>query len=148
MIAGHDSVIVQTVVRLLLPWIRIFALYVLLHGHDSPGGGFQGGVIMAASYILIGLALGRDELDRSFPEESALRWSVAGALVFLLAGVLGLAGGGALLDYAAAPVPGITRIDLRYYGVLVIEIGVFMTVTAALTLIFARLAKTAEGEAA
>jgi multicomponent Na+:H+ antiporter subunit B len=147
MIGGHDSVIVQTVVRLLLPWIRIFALYVLFHGHDSPGGGFQGGVIMAASYILIGLALGRDELDRSFPEESALRWAVAGALVFLLAGMLGLAGGGALLDYAAAPVPGLTRIDLRYFGVLVIEIGVFMTVTSALTLIFARLAKTAEAEA-
>jgi multisubunit Na+/H+ antiporter MnhB subunit len=72
MILGHDSVIVQTMVRLLVPWIRIYALYVLFHGHYSPGGGFQAGVIMAASYVLLGLALGRAEFDRSLPELTPL----------------------------------------------------------------------------
>ena len=58
----HESVIVRTAVRLLAPLVQIFGLYVLFHGHYSPGGGFQGGVIMAASYILIGLGLGRESL--------------------------------------------------------------------------------------
>lgn len=146
MIQGHDSVVVQTIVRLLVPWIRVFALYVVFHGHYSPGGGFQGGVIMAASYILIGLALGRDELERALPETGALRWGLGGALLFLLAGVAALAGGGALLDYAAVPVPGPGPVRLRYLGMLLIEIAVFIAVTAALTLIFLRIARTAEPE--
>lgn len=147
MILGHDSVIVQTMVRLLVPWIRIYALYVLFHGHYGPGGGFQAGVIMAASYVLLGLALGREEFDRGLPEPDAVRWAVSGALLFLLIGVVGLLAGGALLDYAAVPVPGVPGTRLRYVGILLVEIGVFVGVTAALTLIFGRLARTAEGRA-
>jgi multicomponent Na+:H+ antiporter subunit B len=146
-IQGHDSVVVRTMTRLLVPWIRIFALYVLFHGHYSPGGGFQGGVIMASSYILIGLALGRPELEHTIPELSALRWAVGGALLFLLTGIAGLAGGGALFDYGATPLPAVAPITLRYFGILVIEAGVFVAVTAALTLVFIRIARTAETEA-
>jgi multicomponent Na+:H+ antiporter subunit B len=146
-IRGHDSVVIQTTVRLLLPWIQIFALYVLFHGHGSPGGGFQGGVIMAASYVLLGLALGRRELRRSLPERRALGWGVGGALVFLGTGVAALTGGGALLDYAALPLGRLPAPTLRYLGVLAIEIGVFIAVTATLALIFVRLARSAEARA-
>ena len=145
MIMGHDSVIVQTMARLLVPWIRIYALYVLFHGHYSPGGGFQAGVIMAASYVLVGLALGRQEFERSLPEPDAVRWAVAGALLFLLVGGVGLLAHAALFDYATLPIPGLTPTRLRYIGILLVEMGVFVGVTAALTLIFGRLARTAEG---
>jgi len=145
MILGHDSVIVQTMVRLLVPWIRIYALYVLFHGHYSPGGGFQAGVIMAASYVLLGLALGRAEFDRSLPEPDAVRWAVGGALLFLLLGASGVVASKPFLDYAALPIPGLTETRLHYVAILLIEIGVFIGVTAALTLIFGRLARTAEG---
>jgi len=63
-IERHDSVIVITFVRILLPFAQLFALYVLGHGHHSPGGGFQAGVILAAGYVLVALALGREALDR------------------------------------------------------------------------------------
>ena len=54
-IAPRD-LIIRITCRLLVPVIQIFALYVLAHGHHSPGGGFQGGVIMAASFIMMDLS--------------------------------------------------------------------------------------------
>ena len=44
--------------RMVIPVIQIFALYVVAHGHHSPGGGFQGGVMLGASFILFALAFG------------------------------------------------------------------------------------------
>ena len=52
----EPDLIVTNTVRLIVPVIQIFALYVLAHGHVSPGGGFQGGVAMGASFILVALA--------------------------------------------------------------------------------------------
>ena len=43
---------VKTTCRMIVPFSMIFALYVIAHGHHSPGGGFQGGVILGASVIL------------------------------------------------------------------------------------------------
>ena len=52
----EPDLIVTNTVRLIVPVIQIFAFYVLAHGHVSPGGGFQGGVAMGASFILIALS--------------------------------------------------------------------------------------------
>ena len=60
MIERHDSVVVVTFVRALLPVMQLFALYVLIYGHYGPGGGFQAGVMLGAGYILLALALGRE----------------------------------------------------------------------------------------
>jgi multicomponent Na+:H+ antiporter subunit B len=145
-ILGHDSVIVRTLVRVLVPPIQLFALYVVFHGHGSPGGGFQGGVILAAAYILIALALGRDELDRRVREGVVLLLSAGGVLIFALTGALGVLLGGALLDYQVLPFPGARGSAARALGILVIEIGVAIGVGGALILIFCRLAKAGEGE--
>ena len=53
---AEPDLIVTNTVRLLIPVIQIFAFYVLAHGHVSPGGGFQGGVLMGASFILVALS--------------------------------------------------------------------------------------------
>ena len=55
-VSTEPDLIVTNTVRLLVPVIQLFAFYVLAHGHVSPGGGFQGGVIMGASFILVALA--------------------------------------------------------------------------------------------
>ncbi|MFQ5828462.1 MAG: MnhB domain-containing protein [Candidatus Methylomirabilia bacterium] len=146
MIQGHDSVIVRTLIRVLVPPVQLFAFYVLIHGHGSPGGGFQGGVVLAATYILIALALGRAELDRRVPEERLLVLGAIGVLIFALTGLLGVLSGGALFDYQVLPFPGLQGAELRALGILLIEIGVFLGVASVLTLIFCRLAKMGEGE--
>jgi len=147
-IREHDSVIVRTVVRALVPFIQLFALYVVFHGHGSPGGGFQGGVILAASYILIALALGRAELDRLVQEGAVLVLGALGVLIFALTGALGPVLGAPLLDYEVLSLPGVHGPEARALGILIIEIGVAIGVAGALTLIFCRLAKAGEGEGA
>lgn len=147
MIRGHDSVIVQTVVRVLVPPIQLFALYVVFHGHGSPGGGFQGGVILAAAYIMIALALGRKELDRRVREGKVLALAATGVLIFAVTAALGPVLGSALLDYKVLAFVGPSGSAARALGILIIEIGIAIGVAATLILIFCRLAKTGEGEA-
>ena len=60
-VEAEPDLIVTNTVRLIVPVIQIFAFYVLAHGHVSPGGGFQGGVLMGASFILVALSWDLDE---------------------------------------------------------------------------------------
>lgn len=139
MIERHESVIVTTFARLLIPLAQQFALYVLVHGHESPGGGFQAGVILAATYILLALALGRQELDRRVNERVCLALAAAGVLLYALTGLGGMLFGGAFLDYGALPFP-VPIAEARYLGILLIETGVALAVAATLVVLFCRLA--------
>lgn len=135
----HQTVVVRTVVRLLVPLVQLYALYVIFHGHYSPGGGFQGGVILAASYILIGLALGGDELRRRVNEPTLVVLASTGVAIFGLVGALSLLYDANFLDYGAlALLPGEIA-DRRALGILLVEIGVALTVASGLLLIFMRL---------
>jgi multicomponent Na+:H+ antiporter subunit B len=139
MIERDDSVIVTVFVRLSLPLAQTFGLYVLAHGHYSPGGGFQAGVILAATVVLVALALGRQVLDRYVRERALLALGAGGVLLYLLAGVAGLVLGPAFLDYSALPL-GVSPVRARYLGILIVETGVTMTVAATLVVVFCRLA--------
>ena len=64
---AFGSPILDAACRLMVPFMLLFALYVIAHGHDSPGGGFQGGTIIAATIILIRMVHGQEQtwgLDR------------------------------------------------------------------------------------
>ena len=138
MIERHASVVVQTFVRVLTPLAQLFALYVLAFGHYSPGGGFQAGVILGATYILLALALGRDILDRKVNQPVCVALGAAGVLLYVLTGVAGMAGGGTFLDYSRLPLP-VTPVRARYFGILFIETGVTLGVAATLIILFCRL---------
>ena len=93
MIERHDSPVVTSFVRVLVPISQLFGLYVLVHGHESPGGGFQAGVILAASYIVLALGLGREALDRRVSEPWCLALGALGVLIYALTGVVGVVRG-------------------------------------------------------
>jgi multicomponent Na+:H+ antiporter subunit B len=136
-IQGHDSVVVVTFARATAPLAQTFALYVLVHGHESPGGGFQAGVIFAASYVMLRLALGAGAPDGRLDEPRWLALAAAGVLLYLATGLAGLAGR-AFLDYAAlAP---LQPVPARWLGILLVETGVGLAVAATLVVIFRRLA--------
>jgi multicomponent Na+:H+ antiporter subunit B len=137
-IERHASVVVQTFVRVLTPLAQLFALYVLAFGHYSPGGGFQAGIILGATYILLALALGRDILDRKVNQPVCVALGAAGVLLYALTGVAGMAGGGTFLDYSRLPLP-VTPVRARYFGILFIETGVTLGVAATLIILFCRL---------
>ena len=143
MIERHESVIVTTFVRALVPLTQLFGLYVLIHGHESPGGGFQAGVILAASYITLALGLGREALERHVDEPRWVALAAGGVMLYTAVGAAGLAGAG-FLDYAALPGPR-DPVRARWLGILLIETGVAATVTATLVVIFCRLAARGAG---
>lgn len=65
--------IVKNIVRLILPLIQIFGVYVIVFGHISPGGGFSGGSIIGSSLILYRLAYGGEQADQRFPYTYLIR---------------------------------------------------------------------------
>jgi multicomponent Na+:H+ antiporter subunit B len=87
------SLIVKTITRLVTSFITLFGVYIVLYGHVSPGGGFAGGVILAAGLILVLLAFGKQEAQRLVSPRAAMVWDCGGALAFLAVAVLGYLAG-------------------------------------------------------
>ncbi len=129
----YEDVIAQTVVRIMVPFVQLYALYVLAHGHYSPGGGFQGGVILAAALALIFLVYGyEDALDR-LGLGTAGRLCSIGVLIYAGIGFICLLLGGNFLDYSRlAPLLQVTAPRARSLGILGIETGVALAVMAAM----------------
>jgi multicomponent Na+:H+ antiporter subunit B len=127
--------IVALSARLVTPFIQLFALYVVFHGHYSPGGGFQGGAMLAASFLLIRLSIGTGAAQLQFRRNWGTPGSSIGILVFLGTGLVALFLGANFLDYAGLPL-GLPEPELRNLGILVVEIGVAVAVAATLTSIY------------
>lgn len=87
------TIIVKTITRLTVGLIFSYGIYIVLHGHLSPGGGFAGGVIVALAFIHLMLAFGKETALRKLSQAKAAFLESFGALVFLCVAVLGFAGG-------------------------------------------------------
>lgn len=74
--------IVSTVARWLNGFILAYGIYVMLYGHVTPGGGFEGGVVIACGFILLTLAGGQDS-GLNFCKRAASSLACAGILLFL-----------------------------------------------------------------
>jgi multicomponent Na+:H+ antiporter subunit B len=130
------SPIIQVATRGLVPVIQIIGLYVYFHGHYSPGGGFQGGVLLASSILLARLALGAEASQLLFPRRKAIVLSAIGVLIYAGTGLTALLAGGNFLNYGYLPIPGLDPAMLRNYGILIIELGVTITVMTSLIAIY------------
>jgi len=93
------SLIVKTMARLVSCFIVLFGIYIVLYGHVSPGGGFAGGVIIAAGFILLLLAFGKEETLKIVTHSKSVTWDSVGALAFLLVAVLGYFVGDFFLNF-------------------------------------------------
>ena len=100
------SEIVETATELLLPMVILFGIYVFLNGHLSPGGGFQGGAIIASGTMFLLLALPESHISRLM---IAIIESLSG-FSYVIVGVLGVIMAGGFLDNRI--------IDLGSYGSL------------------------------
>lgn len=131
-----ESPIVLLGARLLSPYIMLFGLYVIIHGHYSPGGGFQGGALLAASVLLIRVAGGRRVSRLQIQEFATTPLAIIGVLIYFATGLVALFTGSYFLDYEALPIPGVEPAMLRYYGILIIEVGIGLAVMAILVMIY------------
>jgi multicomponent Na+:H+ antiporter subunit B len=136
MIGAYPSEVVRVVCALLSPFIAMFGLYIIAHGHYGPGGGFAGGVFLAMGAILPRLTLDETLAYRLVPTRAGPIAGGLGLLLFLVVGALPLLVGGAFLDYGALEIAGMEASRVRYLGILVVEIGVGLAVFGALLLLF------------
>jgi multicomponent Na+:H+ antiporter subunit B len=141
MIRDFEGLIIKTVCRAITPFIQLFALYVIAHGHYSPGGGFQGGCILAASFILLVLAYDIKELKKRMSEKLNTLLCSAGVLMYSGIGLLCIILGANYLDYAILHrILPVDPAHARSMGILGVEIGVGLTVTAVMISIFLNIA--------
>lgn len=93
------TLIVKTITRLTIGLILLFGIYIVLHGHLSPGGGFAGGVIIALSFIHLMLAFGKEVALKKFSQSMASFFESLGAIIFISIAVLGFLGGYFFLNF-------------------------------------------------
>jgi multicomponent Na+:H+ antiporter subunit B len=130
------SLIVKTITRLTVGLILLFGIYVLLHGHLTPGGGFAGGVIIALSLVHIMLAFGKEKAFDVLSVSGAKALEGLGAVMFLAVALLGLAWGAFFLNF----IPKGTVFELFSAGTIPISnIAIACKVGAGLFSIFVAL---------
>lgn len=128
-----DLLVLRVVAKLIIPFITLFGLYIQLHGEVTPGGGFQSGIIIAASLILYGLIFGLNAAQRVYPKWLVVRMGALGLLVYAGTGAYTLALGGELLNYS---VMGHDAQHGQHLGLFLIELGVCLAVTHVMILIY------------
>lgn len=133
-----DDIIIRSLARILIPMIQLFALYVIAHGEEGPGGGFQGGVILGASFILHVLVFGAAEGRKRISERASDLLSSTGVLLYAMVGVASLIFGGMYLQYNVLPF-GSPELASGM-GIFAIELGVGITVAGVMVTIFFEMA--------
>ena len=142
----EKSPIIRYIALRAVPFIQLYALYVLGHGEDGPGGGFQGGVIFAASFVLTALVFGYGKGREDAPEKITDLLAPTGCILYAGIGLICLLMGGAFLEYSQLAGEGAsesTKLAARHFGLIGIEAGVMITVTASMITLFFEMARDA-----
>ncbi len=127
------DLILRLVAKFVIPLIILFALYVQFHGDFGPGGGFQAGVIFSAAFILYALVFGLDAAEKIIPSRWLSMLAALGVIIYAGVGVVSLPLGGNYLDYSLL---GGNQIAGQHLGILLVELGVGITVAAAMLILF------------
>jgi multicomponent Na+:H+ antiporter subunit B len=138
-----NDLVLRVVAKLLMPYILLFALYVQFHGDFGPGGGFQAGVIIAATMLFYGLIYGLPAVQKVMPEPLVESMMAVGVLVYGGVGVAGLLLGGNYLDYF---VLSHDTVHGQERGIFWVEVGVAITVSGVMMKIFYMFAARRKGE--
>ncbi len=159
----ENFIILKTIAPIYIPYIFLYAMYVQINGEVSPGGGFQAGVIFASGLIVYDLVYGLKALKLHISKRILLLGGVFGVMLYSAVGVATLILGGNFLDYSVLVGQGhpaaenITLITKgadeavkhlssasintpnphgQHLGIFIIELGVGITVTSIMCLIY------------
>ncbi|MGQ3327805.1 MULTISPECIES: MnhB domain-containing protein [Halorubrum] len=118
-----ESQVIMPTVKVIAPFAFTFGLFITFHGSGSPGGGFQGGAIMAAVVFMIAFAFGIESTRDWLANTVVVALAVGGALAFAGIGLVPVALGGAFLQYDLLPIPILNPVKYGMEGVEVIGIA-------------------------
>lgn len=124
----------RVVSKLFIPPILLFALYVQFHGDFGPGGGFQAGVIFAAAVVLYTLIFGLNATKQIVKPRVIEILIALGVLIYAGTGLVSLFLGHNFLDYSALDPHNAAH--GQHLGIFLVELGVGVTVAAAMIAIF------------
>jgi len=132
----------EVVISVMIPFIVLYAFYVLLHGELSIGGGFQAGALIGMAYLLDRIALPEKDLFPRLSKNAAVSIAGAGTFIYALTGILTLIGGGAFLAYEYLPnFFGKTPGELHVLGITLVEVGVTFGVAFTIVTIITSMAE-------
>jgi multisubunit Na+/H+ antiporter MnhB subunit len=102
------SVIVRKVTQLISGLIFLYGVYIVTHGHLSPGGGFAGGAIIAGSFILVILAFGSEKMKLRKEEVGSTVTESLAVLAIVILAISGLLTGSKIFfqNYLPTGTPG------------------------------------------
>jgi multicomponent Na+:H+ antiporter subunit B len=135
-----ESPIIMATVRVVAPFVFTFGLFIMFHGADSSGGGFQGGVIVGTVILMLGIAFGI-EPTREWADPATIVGLVGlGTAGFVSIGVATVALGGAFLDYPAFGIHHASK-----YGIELVELFIGVIVAGIITGLFFAIAAGVRG---
>ena len=138
------SSILQTATRVLMPLLLLFALFLLLRGHNQPGGGFVGGLVVAASFVLYSIAFGVDAARRALLVTPSKLLGV-GLLVALASTLPSVVSGQPFMTAQWVEL-GLAGNVVAIGTPLVFDVGVFLAVVGVVSTIVFTLADETLGE--
>jgi len=121
------SKIVKTITNIAFPLVMIYGLYIIAHGHLTPGGGFQGGAVVASGCAMILVAHGSVWTLGKIKEKNLSILESTGAIAFILLAILGLGFGtvffknflvGSNIIFGVVPTFGSTIANINTAGVI------------------------------
>lgn len=131
------SLILRTAARYLLPLLLLFSLFVFGRGHNEPGGGFVGGLIAAAAFVLYAIAYDVSTARNILPIEPRVLIGL-GLLIALGSGVISIINGQPFMtgQWSSLELPGFSKIEIS--TPLFFDLGVYLAVLGVtLVIIFA-----------
>lgn len=134
------SSILQTAARLLMPLLLLFAVFLLWRGHNEPGGGFVGGLVVASSFVLYSIAFGVEAARRALLVRPSTLLGI-GLLVALVSGIPGVIQGRPFMS-AVWTTFGAGSAAIAVGTPLVFDVGVFLAVIGVVLTIVFTLAET------
>ncbi len=137
------GIILNIAFRVLVPFSIVYAVYVLIFGEISPGGGFQAGVALSVGVVFSRLILGEDA-PFNISGASALILAGIGTFIFVFTGWISVLTGGHFLDYGKLPLRMEHVNEIHAMGILSIEVGVTLCVMATVITILDAIVKRSD----
>ena len=136
-----NSIILITTVKYLIPLLLIFSFFLLLRGHNEPGGGFTGGLVAASAYALYAIANGVAEAKRLL-KFNPLKLIGSGLIIALFSGMLAVFTGESFMTglWLKNEIPVIGKLGTP----LIFDTGVFIVVLGISAMIIFSLAEEEE----
>ncbi len=132
-----DDIIVRSITRIVIPFVMLYGIYIVLHGHISPGGGFSGGALVGSSLILYTLVFGVDKARKKFSHRVSEIAESGGILLYLMVGILGIFLSGSFLSNQSAGFPMGELGSLLSGGIIpILMIGIGVKVASTMISLF------------